>query len=114
MKIRWISLVVLLALVLTGCGASPTNVAESSDLPLTDPTKIPLSTLIPAQPTQGDKTQMNPFLPVPSAPGLEGLIETAKEDLAKRFPKDRAAYTANKGTYVGEVLRKARGEKMRK
>ena len=85
MKIRWISLVVLLALVLTGCGASPTNAAESTDLPTLDPTKIPLSTLIPAQPTQGDKTQMNPFLPTPPASGLEGLIETAKEDLAKRL-----------------------------
>lgn len=28
---------------------------------------------------------MNPFLPTPPAAGLEGLIETAKEDLAKRL-----------------------------
>ena len=29
--------------------------------------------------------QMNPFLPTPSASGLEGLIEKAKEDLAQRL-----------------------------
>lgn len=28
---------------------------------------------------------MNPLLPTPSAPGLEGLIEKAKEDLAQRL-----------------------------
>ena len=39
--------------------------------------------------------------------------ETLKVDLAKRFPKDRAAYTANKTTYVNEVLTKARREKWR-
>ena len=93
MKTRWISLIVLLALTLTSCASAPADVEESpevpltgsTDLPMTDPTKIPLSTLIPAQPTQGDKPQMNPFLPAPSAPGLEGLVEAAKADLAQRL-----------------------------
>jgi hypothetical protein len=93
MTIRWISLLLVLAFVITGCGSSQTNVAESPGLPLTSPTeeplaaptKIPLSTLIPAEPTKGDKPQMNPTLPTPSAPGLEGLIETAKQDLAQRL-----------------------------
>jgi hypothetical protein len=85
MKTRWIFLFVLLALAMTGCGSSQTDVEESPDLPLSSPSREPLSTLIPAQPTQGDKPQMNPLLPTPSAPGLEGLIETAKEDLAQRL-----------------------------
>jgi hypothetical protein len=85
MKIRWIFLFVLLTLALTGCGYSQTDAEESPDLPLSNPSREPLSTLIPAQPTQGDKPQMNPLLPTPSAPGLEGLIETAKQDLAQRL-----------------------------
>lgn len=40
--------------------------------------------------------------------------QTLKTELAKRFPKNRPGYTASKTTYVNEVLRKARGEKMRK
>jgi hypothetical protein len=35
--------------------------------------------------TEGDATQMNPFLLTPSASGLESLIEKAKEDLAQRL-----------------------------
>ncbi|MBK6831102.1 MAG: GrpB family protein [Flavobacteriales bacterium] len=49
-----------------------------------------------------------------SHPEESARYEALKQDLAKRFPKDRASYTANKGSYVSEVLRKARGEKMRK
>lgn len=85
MKTRWISLIVLLALALTGCVPSQRDAAESPSLPLPNPSREPLSTLLPAQPTQGDNTQMNPFLPTPSASGLEGLIEKAKEDLAQRL-----------------------------
>jgi hypothetical protein len=77
MKTRWIFPFVLLALAMTGCIPSQINEA--------DPTKVPLSTLIPAQPTQGDELQMNPFLSTPSASGLEALIEKAKEDLAQRL-----------------------------
>ena len=39
--------------------------------------------------------------------------QALKIDLAKRYPKDRTAYTANKTTYVNEVLLKARREKWR-
>ena len=85
MKTRRIPLIVLLALAFAGCVPFQTSVAESPDLPLFNPTGEPLSTLMPAQPTQGEKPQMNPFLSTPSAPGLEGLIEKAKEDLAQRL-----------------------------
>lgn len=74
MKTLWI---VLLVLVLTGCAPSQTGYS--------DPTKIPLSNLIPAQPTQGDEPQMKPLLATPLTSGLEGLIETAKQDLAQRL-----------------------------
>lgn len=36
-----------------------------------------------------------------------------KTELARRHPKDRAAYTAGKSAYVAEVLTKARREKWR-
>jgi hypothetical protein len=85
MKTRWIFPFVLLALAMTGCVPSQIDATESTDLPSSSLTREPLSTLIPAQPTQGDKPQMNPLLPTPSALGLEGLIETAKQDLAQRL-----------------------------
>ena len=77
-------LIVLLLIALTGCVASQTDVKESPDLPLPNPTNKPLSTLTPAQPTQGENT-INPTLPIPSTSGLEGLVEKAKEDLARRL-----------------------------
>lgn len=88
MKTVWISLLVLLVFTLTGCGAAQADPfqADSPDLQSPSPSKQPISTLIPAQPPQqGDATQMNPVLPTPSVPGIEGLIETAKKDLAQRL-----------------------------
>lgn len=40
--------------------------------------------------------------------------EAHKQELAKRFPKDREAYTKQKTEYVNEVLAKARREKMKR
>ncbi|MEX1132155.1 MAG: GrpB family protein [Flavobacteriales bacterium] len=40
--------------------------------------------------------------------------EAHKQELAKRFPKDREAYTKHKTEYVNEVLAKARKEKMKR
>jgi GrpB-like predicted nucleotidyltransferase (UPF0157 family) len=40
--------------------------------------------------------------------------EAHKQELAKRFPKDRDAYTMHKTEYVNEVLTKARREKMKR
>lgn len=40
--------------------------------------------------------------------------EALKNDLARKFPKDRAAYTVNKTAYIKEVLTKARAVKLRK
>lgn len=95
MKNHWIFLAILSALVLAACGsasATPVDsksgevpllstlvpVAESPDPPLASPTRELIS-------TEGDATQMNPFLLTPSASGLESLIEKAKEDLAQRL-----------------------------
>jgi hypothetical protein len=86
MNIRWILLLSLLALALGGCGGSSQAGSEQHpELPLASPTKEPLSTLIPVQPTKGDNTQMTQSLPTPLASGLEGLVEKAKEDLAQRL-----------------------------
>ena len=86
MNIHWILLISLLALAVGGCGSSTQiSIEKSPKPPLSSLTNEPLSTLLPAQPTQGDKPQMNPSLPTPSASGLEGLIEKAKEDLAQRL-----------------------------
>jgi len=40
--------------------------------------------------------------------------EAHKQELAKRFPKDRESYTQHKTEYVCEVLAKARREKMKR
>lgn len=40
--------------------------------------------------------------------------EAHKQELVKRFPKDREAYTKHKTEYVNEVLTKARREKMKR
>jgi hypothetical protein len=83
MRTRWVLLIFILSLALGSCGGSVVTVGPSPE-PFLSLTKEPLSTLIPV-PTQGDNTQMNPFLPTPSASGLDGLAEKAKEDLAQRL-----------------------------
>jgi hypothetical protein len=67
MKVRWIYYLFLVALFSGGCSPSQTGVPEPQGSPLVSP-------------TQGDNSQMTPF-----SPGLQGLIEKAKEDLAKRL-----------------------------
>ncbi len=98
MKIRWISLIVLLVLVLAGCGqggdGSPLEpqVPPSLDEPAAPPenpspnsTEVveisPLSTPTTESSEQGDA----PSMPNISNPTLQKLITTATEDLAKRF-----------------------------
>lgn len=80
MRTRWILLLSLLSLALGGCGGS-------SQVGVEQPTELPIAsaTLTPAQPTQGDNTQMNPSLSTATSSGLEGLIEMAKENLAQRL-----------------------------
>jgi hypothetical protein len=63
MKVNVILFLFLVALVSGGCYPSQTIAREPQVLP-----------------TQGDNTQMTQ-----SVPGLQGLIEKAKEDLAKRL-----------------------------
>ncbi len=85
MRTIWILLIAPLALSLPGCIFSQTNVAESPNMPLSSPTSETISTLISAQPTQGDTTQGPPSLPTPADDGLQNLITKATEDLAKRL-----------------------------
>ena len=98
MKVQGILFLFLAALVTGGCYPSQTVPREPQVLPLVTPeeaapTQQPPSTLpllSPTMdknmqtplvlPTQGDNSQMTP-----SVPGLQGLIEKAKEDLAKRL-----------------------------
>ena len=60
-------------------------------IPAPSPTRIALSTPSPEKikpshiPTQGDTPNMAPIPSTPVAPGLQSLIEKAKEDLAHRL-----------------------------
>ena len=47
-------------------------------------------------------------------PELRDRYEALKQDLAQRFPNDRAAYTQHKTEFVNEVLALARKEKMKR
>jgi hypothetical protein len=96
MKKLWILLLILIALVLTGCGggarltpAEPhAPPVEEPALPPTDspnphqPVEVsPLPTPSPDPSLQGDSTLM----PDPSNPALQKLIEAASQDLTQRF-----------------------------
>lgn len=98
MKSRWISLIVLLALVPAGCGRGGSlvpgepQVPPSMDEPAAHPENpsptpaqpvevTPLPLLQPDIPPQGDTSPM----PNLSDPDLQKMIQTAAEDLAKRF-----------------------------
>lgn len=98
MKTRWISLIVLLALVLTGCGQggetspmepqTPPSLEEPAAPPenpspnATEVVEVPP----PASPTpESSEPGDVPPMPNPSDPTLQKLIATATEDLAKRF-----------------------------
>jgi len=48
-------------------------------------TQLTQTQQVPTLPTEGDATQMTQPLPTVSDPGLQGLIEKAKEDLAQRL-----------------------------
>ncbi|MBN2119395.1 MAG: hypothetical protein JW730_22680 [Anaerolineales bacterium] len=83
MKIRWISLVVLLAFALAGCGLSQPDGDLAPSDPLTPPADEAPSTPLSDVPNQGYTTEMTPT--VPADPGMQNLIEKAKEDLAQRL-----------------------------
>jgi hypothetical protein len=100
MKIRWISLIVLPALVLAGCSQGkeikpletqiPPSLEEQNPSPnSTQPVEVPpLSTPQPDSPAQGD-SMLNP-----TDPDIQKLIEIATEDLSKRFsiPADQVRF----------------------
>jgi hypothetical protein len=98
MKTRWISLIVLWALALAGCGQGseispmepqiPPSLEEPATPPENPPpnsTEVvevpPLASPTPESSEQGDA----PPMPNLSDPTLQKLITTATEDLAKRF-----------------------------
>jgi hypothetical protein len=97
MRRYWIFLLCSMAFAFGGCAASPTGTGDSQNPPSVGaqefPTIAPLSTtspesssqVLPVLPTQGENTPMAPTLPTPYDPGLQSLIEKAREDLAKRF-----------------------------
>jgi hypothetical protein len=108
MKTAWISLIVLPALVLAGCGAgsdlSPIEPqsppldeqaapsANPSPIPTGPVELLPLATSTPDLSASGDITPMLN----PSEPLLQKLIALATEDLAKRFSvtADQIQFTA--------------------
>jgi len=69
MRNHWILLIALLALVLSGCGSSPTSRQDDDLAP-----SVPLAS------PEGDIMEATPV-----DPGLQKLIEMAKEDLAQRL-----------------------------
>ena len=97
MRIYWVFLLLIMAFALGSCYPSPAGTENSQNLPslLTQelPTMMPPATpspespnqILPGSTAQGENTPMAPALPTPYDPGLQSLIEKAKEDLAKRL-----------------------------
>jgi hypothetical protein len=89
MRALWILLLFPLVFALASCGNSQTDAGNASNLPSANPqdspSRLPLTTQLPALPIQGDNTQMPPSLSTLSASGIQGLIDLAKEDLARRL-----------------------------
>jgi hypothetical protein len=69
MKFYWISFVLLLSLLLGGCGSS-------KPLPTTP---------LPISPTQGESTPMPPSQSTPAGSNFQNLIDKATQDLAQRL-----------------------------
>jgi hypothetical protein len=95
MRTRWTLLLPAMAFALGACSPSRAGDSQSSPSPVSQdyPTIAHLSTISPESPAQllplptiqGENTQMAPALPTPYAPGLQSLVERAREDLANRF-----------------------------
>ena len=83
MKIRWISLTVLLALALTGCGQGGAVAPLEPQVPTSnEPVEVPpLATATLELPDQGDTAPMLNL----SDPAIQKIIGIAADYLAKRF-----------------------------
>jgi hypothetical protein len=81
-----IPLVGYLAFLLAGCNqiAAP-NARETPTHPFAETVEMTETQALPFVPTQEIETETNPSLPIPAVPGLQMLIEKAKEDLAQRL-----------------------------
>lgn len=105
MKNRWISLIVLLSLVVAGCGQTgdltplepqiPPSMDEPSDPPENpSPNSTQPVEVVPVfTPTPESPSEENP-MPNPSDPEVQPLIDTAIEDLSNRFsvPSDQIEF----------------------
>lgn len=93
MRLHWYLLVIFV--LMTGCAPAP---AQSSTEGLPPPAETqsvpteaasgsdPIITGVPIfVPTQGDKPQMDPIAPLPPVSGIDAMIESARQDLAKRL-----------------------------
>jgi hypothetical protein len=81
-----INLIWGLTSLLLGCSQitpPDTQAAETASSSVT--TQLAETQQVPILPTEGDATQMTQPVPTVSDPRLQGLIETAKEDLAQRL-----------------------------
>ena len=86
MRIRWISLFSLLAIILAGCGALPMPTENNPGLTPSAPNESGAgSTPSAATPGEQDDMPQDPPLPIATNPGLAALTETARADLAQRL-----------------------------
>ena len=83
MRAFWISLIVLLAFALAGCGLSQPDGDLAPSDPLVPPSDEVPSTPLSDLPNQGYTAEMTPTIPADT--GLQNLTEKAKEDLAQRL-----------------------------
>jgi hypothetical protein len=80
-----INLIFGITYLLLGCSQSIIPDAQDSEIPSPVNPQLPETQQVPSLPTIGDATQMSQPVPTVSDPGLQGLIEKAKEDLAERL-----------------------------
>ena len=81
-----INLIWGIAFLLPGCSQIITSDTQNMGTSLPSViTQLAETQSVPSQPTEGDPTQMTQPVPIVSDPGLQGLIEKAKEDLAQRL-----------------------------
>ena len=83
MKSNWpkIARILTLSFLLIGCSSVANPNTSNQETPL--PSDITITA--PALPTQGVSTPMTSGIPTPADPGLQNVIEQAKQDLGQRL-----------------------------
>lgn len=86
MKVHWVPLAILCAVIFASCSPAPTVAGNSSELtpaePQVFPTEPPPTPIRESSSPEGD---LNPSLPIPARTDPQMLIEQAREDLAERL-----------------------------